>query len=233
MNQYTIGEKDLVLCWHILKPDGNPFSLDDYNIELFYVTGRGTNAVTSFIVSGSDNNIVQCTFIAMEQVYTGRYSMRMKLKNKLDGKDFCTITYKDCFALGKVDNSMVDVLVFEDPETVTVDIFTSMEFASIQSLVTVKKYDELDATKNEDTSVVATAYSVARVKEDIGMDGIDEFDATKTYARGDVVRHNGKGYRFTQDKEPGPWNSSYLDFLRYASLAKPVSISESIIKNLE
>ncbi len=98
---------------------------------------------------------------------------------------------------------------------------------------TVLCYDELTTSEPEDTSVVATAYSVAKIKEDIGLNDIEEFITNKPYERGDVVRYNGKGWRFVTNKEPGSWDPSYCEYLRYASLAKPLPIQISEIIELK
>lgn len=99
------------------------------------------------------------------------------------------------------------------------------------SSLEVIAYNDL-STDSEVETQVATAYSVARLKEDIGMNVIEEFNPELSYKRGDVVKRNGKGYRFNTDKNSGAWDPSYCDVLRYAALAKPLSIKKDFINNL-
>lgn len=109
----------------------------------------------------------------------------------------------------------------------------SVEGGSGVGVGAVLRYDELTTSEPEDTSVVATAYSVAKIKEDIGLNDIEEFITNRPYERGDVVRYNGKGWRFVTNKEAGSWDPSYCEYLRYASLAKPLPIQISEIKKLK
>lgn len=98
--------------------------------------------------------------------------------------------------------------------------------------VDVVAYDDLSTTDGEDANQVATAYAVARLKEDIGMANIPVFSTSVAYKKGDVVRYGNRGYRFTTNKPAGEWRSSYCDYLEYAALAKPLRIDDSFIDEL-
>lgn len=93
-------------------------------------------------------------------------------------------------------------------------------------------YSGLDSVTTEDSSKTPTAYAAKRMKDDIGIDELTEFDEERAYTRGDLCKHGGKGYRFTAAKAAGAWDPSYCDRLTYLTLAQPLVIPKSVIDAL-
>ncbi len=97
MNQFVRGEKDITILWHILKVDGSPLDLGEYEYDMMVFTGRGCIGRMTTSVSGLNNNVVSWLFKKEEQAFNGMYSLRIVLRK--DGVRFCQIDYHNAFVV--------------------------------------------------------------------------------------------------------------------------------------
>ena len=93
-------------------------------------------------------------------------------------------------------------------------------------------YDDLDPDEAEDLTKVPSAYSVARVKADIGVSTIPAFSEQTHYYRGEICRYMGLPFRFIVDKPVGPWILAYTEQVTYRQLLCPLGLLHSDIDNL-
>ena len=132
MNNYTKGSKPITVLWHLLKPDGTPFNLNGYDLELYYYVGRGKQAATG--INATDNALAWL-FMPDEQIFEGPYSLELNIIQS--GKLLCRLFYKDAFSLSCrcfVPNRK-ETHVGESNEVVS--LFTTAEFYQFSPVIPV------------------------------------------------------------------------------------------------
>ena len=92
----------------------------------------------------------------------------------------------------------------------------------------VVTFDNLNPSEAETTQKVATAKSVAILKDRIGVEELDEYDPTIDYHRGDIVKVTSggiaTGYRFKLETPVGTAMAGRVEKLTYKTLANPLNI---------
>lgn len=72
-------------------------------------------------------------------------------------------------------------------------------------------------------------FDSAKVVANLGVDSVQEFDATNSYVAGDVVRYDGILYRFIYPHEPGSWVLDEVEQTNVMASSEPhVSIADSL-----
>lgn len=92
----------------------------------------------------------------------------------------------------------------------------------------VVTFDNLNPNEAETTQKVATAKSVTILKDRIGVEELDEYDPTRDYHRGDIVKVTSggiaTGYRFKLETPVGTAMAGRVEKLTYKTLANPLNI---------
>lgn len=94
MSNFQRGN-DLLVRWAVVKPDGKPFPLTDFSLEVSYSAGRARDVVLSSEILSVEDNAVCWTIPGNRLSFVGPYSTRMKLYKD---KQLCsTLSVGDAF----------------------------------------------------------------------------------------------------------------------------------------
>lgn len=96
MDIIKIG-RNIIVKWTLIGTDGAAFPLENYNIELFYATGRGKSKECDPYSLTRNDNVVTWTFRDFRQVSTGVYDLFLCLKSR--GKAVAVLEKKEAFIL--------------------------------------------------------------------------------------------------------------------------------------
>lgn len=98
----------------------------------------------------------------------------------------------------------------------------------IDAMPEVVEFANLNPDETESIGKVATAKSVAILKDRIGVEDLDEYDPTRDYHRGDVVKVTSggiaTGYRFKLETPVGTAMAGRVEKLTYKTIANPLNI---------
>ena len=97
--------------------------------------------------------------------------------------------------------------------------------------IDVLRDDELESLQAESITQVASAYAVSKLRDLLSLKDIPTFSATEPYRRGDLVKYDGKVYRFKQS-HLGTWSSGEAEPMNAKRFAQPLSIEKSSILNI-
>ena len=86
---------NVLIKWNLYHNGGNPFPVDEYDLKLFVITGRGRTEVKSFSITGEDKNIVSFQVNIPCKRFLGAGSIVLSIVR--EGLQIATVEHRDVF----------------------------------------------------------------------------------------------------------------------------------------